>query len=321
MEKPVEKAMPEGYNLAPVLLRVSASALDLSFFVALLIVLYFTAFRGIGSAVGMYDEQDQLVSYRLQAGLMVEVDGAAEDISGSDYEDYKAAVETFYLEYNALTNTENPHPEGYTVSYYNVNVLGLPDGVDKINDSALFDWALDGEGKPDPTTIGVIKPSLYVDGALSEDTKASLLTHYQTAEDTAISILLAEPYYASINSSVQGKSLGLLALISFTSALAIYILPPLFNASRATFGKLIMKLRLVTVAGDPLPRWRSLLRSVPLVLTILVVLLLDDMVASFSVALAVFLISLSLGLLTPRRQAAHDFLVFSVVARKEPIDA
>jgi len=317
MEKATEKAMPEGYILAPTLLRVAAAALDLSFFVALLIALYFAAFQNIGSAVGLYDRQDQLISYRLAAGLMIEKDGVVEDVSGSNYEDYKAAVETYYFVYNALTNSDNPHPEGYTVSFYNQNVLGLPDGVDKINNSALFEWAKGSDEKPDPTKIGVIKASLYVDGALTADAKANLLTFYQGAINQAIALLSAEPYYASIASEVQGQSLGLLSLITFVAAFAVYAIPPLCNSSRATLGKLIMKLRLVAIKGEPLPWWRALLRNIPLFLTLLVALLLDNVVSSLAVILAVFLITLSLGLLTPRRQAAHDYLVMSVVARKE----
>lgn len=317
MEKATEKTMPEGYTLAPTLLRVAAAALDLSFFVALLFAIYFAAFQGIGSAIGLYDRQDQLISYRVAAGLMVEKDGVVEDVSGSNYEDYKAAVETYYFVYNASTNADNPHPEGYTVSFYNQNVLGFPDGVDKINNSVLFEWAKGSDEKPDPTKIGVIKASLYVNGVLTEDAKTSLLTFYQGAVDKAIALLSSEPYYAPIASEVQGQSLGLLSLITFVAAFAIYVIPPLCNASRATFGKLIMKLRLVAIKGEPLPWWRSLLRNVPLLLTLLVALLFNDVVSSLAVILVVFLITLSLGLLTPRRQAAHDYLVMSVVARKE----
>jgi uncharacterized RDD family membrane protein YckC len=317
MSKIEEKETDEGYKLAPLLQRLTAAVLDLAFAVALGTILFYAFYRPVSASAGLYDKQNTLVSYRVSSGLMVEKDGVASDINSSNYEDYQKAVETYYLSWNVSGNQANPHPEGYTVNYYNTHILGLPMSTSLTNNSELFDWAKDAKGDPDSTQKGVFKDSLYSAGNLTAESKTKLLTFYQKAIDVCSSELSNENYYLSLSNEVKKTSLLLLSVVFFVPAVAIYAAMPLTNSSRQTLGKKIMKLEVLEVDGLPLPWWRALLRNSVLLITLLAALLLDDMVISSTIVLVVFLISISLGLLTPRRQALHDFLVVSVVALKQ----
>lgn len=323
MEISHDKKMPEGYLLARLLGRTAAAAIDAAIAMLLVLIMYFSCYLTIGEAVGLFANQDTLDSYAVRAGLKTKsATNVVSDIDSTDYVGYKNAVETYYFVWNASSNTDNPHPEGYDAAYYNVNVLGLPSSTSIVSTSTLFTWDVDSEGNPDSSKVGVFLASLYnSEGQLTETSKTSLKSFYYSAYDEAVKLLINEDYYSSVNAALKEKSSWLLALITLVPAILTYAVPIFFNKDRATVGKLIMKIRVVTLNGDPLPLWRALLRLIPLLLMIVVVVIIDDFVVSLSIALAIFLISMGLAFFTPRRQSMHDFLVLSVVAKKDEKDA
>lgn len=319
-----EETTEEGYRLAPYLLRLASFAIDSALALLLGLLLYFVSFPNgsfstLGDALGVSAELTTLRSYQKASGLLVvSSDGVLSDVSSSSYEDYEQAIKSYYFTYNALDNPVNPHPEGYTIPQYNVAVLGLPLSSDLVNSSAYYEFQTK-DGKADPEQLGVLKASLYVDGALPSSVRESLLSYYQKAYKATQDLLLNETYYRAVDSAYSGHVELLEALMIFIPFLVFFFAIPMFSRDSRSLGKRWMKLAVMGVEGLPLNKWWLLLRSAPFLLTVLAAIILNDILISFSLGILVFLVSTGLASFSKKRRALHDFCARSVVVRDEQV--
>ena len=318
-----EEVTDEGYRLAPFLLRVAASSIDLALAVAGLLLLYLfvfpnSSFATLSTALGVENEQTQIATYQKASGLVsIKEDGTLSNVTSSNYEDYETAIKTYYFVYNAADNTTNPHPEAYSIPNYNVAVLGLPSDVKNINNSAYYDFATT-EGVVDPSKLGVLKSSLYDgSGALTSTAKTQLLTYYQNQYKLTQDLLLKEEYYKNLTSALSNNVETMETIVFFPPFLVFYFIIPTFSPYSRSLGKKWMKLAVIDVEGTPLKKGWLILRFMPLALTAGLSILFDDLVISLTLSLAVFLVSMGLGSFTKKRRGLHDYCAHSVVVREE----
>jgi uncharacterized RDD family membrane protein YckC len=238
------------------------------------------------------------------------------DVSSENYSDYEAAIRYYYFTYNAADNSVNPAPEAYSVSDYNVAVLGLPTSPELVNSSAYYDFD-QTNGQADPSKIGVLKSSLYVGGVLSDGAKQSLLAYYQKAYKATQDLLLNESYYKAADSAYSGHMELLEAIVVYVPFLVFFYAIPVFSRDARTLGKRWMKLAVMDVEGLPLNKWWLLLRAAPFLLSVLAAIILNDILISFSLLILVFLVSTGLASFSKKRRALHDFCAHSVVVRDE----
>jgi hypothetical protein len=318
-----EETTDEGYRLAPFLLRVAAATIDLALAVAGLMLIYAfvfpnASFATLSTALGVENEQNQLVTYQKASGLVsVAEDGSLSNISSSSYDAYENAIKSYYFVFNAADNSVNPHPEAYTIADYNVAVLDLPSDSKNANNSDYFNFATTN-GQDDPTKLGVIKSSLYDgDGNLTTTAKSQLLTFFQNKYKLTQDLLLKEDYYRSLTSSLSNNVETMEAVVFFPPFLVFYFVIPMFSPCSRSLGKKWMKLAVIDVSGTPLQKWWLILRFMPLALTAGISIIFDDLVLSTTLSLVVFLVSMGLGSFTKKRRGLHDYCAHSVVVREE----
>ncbi|MCQ2743014.1 MAG: RDD family protein [Bacilli bacterium] len=315
-----EVITPEGYALAPLFLRAVAMAVDAALASALIAGLYFALFNPLSKATGINSDTDKLINYRLDGGLMVEdSDGMVHDVNGSEYKPYQEAVEKYYLVYNAPDSTLCPEPLNFDVAKYNEEILKLP--KPGLTSDSYFVYQKDSYGENDYTKVGIIKEYYFVDHdrskGLSEEGKTVMLTFYQEKYNEAYTSMTDSSYYQAIMGPMQWKTKLLMSAMAFPSLIAVYALPALIFKNGATLGKKLMKLCVCSVEGFDLAWWRKLLRVAPLLVSCALFLFVDDLFVSFPMVGAFFLISLGFGLFTKRRQAVHDIMLLTVVARED----
>jgi uncharacterized RDD family membrane protein YckC len=318
-----EEVTDEGYRLAPFLLRVASSAIDLALAVAGLMLLYLfvfpnSSFATLSTALGVETEQTQIAAYQKASGLVSsKEDGTLTNVTSSSYEDYESAIKTYYFVYNAADNQVNPHPEAYSISDYNVAVLDLPQDVKNTNASAYYDFAMSNE-QADPSKLGVLKSSLYdASGNLTTTAKSQLLSFFQNKYKLTQDLLLKEDYYKSLTTSLANNVETMETIVFFPPFLIFYFVIPTFSPYSRTLGKKWMKLAVIDVEGTPLKKGWLILRFMPLALTAGISILFDDLVISTTLSLVVFLVSMGLGSFTKKRRCLHDYCAHSVVVREE----
>ncbi len=328
-----EELTEEGYPLAPLLLRSASSIVD-AFFAGILFFLCFfflyphDSFPTLGKAIGMEENWSLIERYLASSGLMeVEEDEKGNvypvhDISSDDYRVYEASIRSYYFTYQLLDDLSlnpNPHKEWAKEEWYNVNVLGLPEREDGINTSPYFSFGLDEEGNTSLKEKATLKQSLFeeINGelVLKKESKENLLLFFREQYALAQERLVAEPFYQEPYLSYQNGHYFMLSLVILFAFFPIYVLFPLLSKRGNTPGKMIFRLGLLRFDGLPLPRYMVLLRALPLYLTFYSALFANDLILSLAILLMVFLISLTVGLLTPKRRALHDYIALSVVTR------
>lgn len=308
----------------------------------------------LGQAIGMSETWDTLNVYRASSGLMQDKDGnilhsieegtPQNDIIADEFPDdfviYKEAVEYYYFTYQTGdVREDNPDPSNYVkkvdgvivdYSWYNVNVLGLPE-YGEVNHSNLFKYHQTGEGPLDydVKTLGEYQDHLYEqeeDGTfvldeegnriLTYEAKGDLYKYYNDAYTECFQDLTNRPFFQSLEDSYYFDFIIVMCLIIYPSVLIFYLVIPIFSKTGSSLGKRVCNLGLIKYDGMMLPKWGISLRVLPLVFVILVMLILDDFVLSFSFLLLIFLISITTGLLTKKRRWLHDYCALSVVTER-----
>ena len=294
-----EEIAEEGFPLAPLLLRVTAAVIDAFLAGLLLLTCYFFCyphdnFPTLGQALGMEEDWALVEHYLTYSGLMQLI----EDISINP----------------------NPHQEWASERWYNVNVLGLPSSSSAVNSSPYFSFGLDENGNTSLDVPARLQDSLFEENSagemvLTEESSQNLLLFFRNAYAEAQNRLTSESFYQE---PYQAYTNGHFITLSVTIAIPftiIYLLFPLLSKRGNTPGKMIFRLGLLRFDGMPLPRYMLLLRALPLFGTWYAALFANDLIISLTILILMFLISVSLGLLTPKRRALHDYIALSVVTR------
>ena len=329
-----EEIAEEGFPLAPLLLRVTAAVIDAFLAGLLLLTCYFFCyphdnFPTLGQALGMEEDWALVEHYLTYSGLMeLEEDENGElypvhDISSTDYHDYEASIRSYYFDYQLIEDISinpNPHQEWASERWYNVNVLGLPSSSSAVNSSPYFSFGLDENGNTSLDVPARLQDSLFEENSagemvLTEESSQNLLLFFRNAYAEAQNRLTSESFYQE---PYQAYTNGHFITLSVTIAIPftiIYLLFPLLSKRGNTPGKMIFRLGLLRFDGMPLPRYMLLLRALPLFGTWYAALFANDLIISLTILILMFLISVSLGLLTPKRRALHDYIALSVVTR------
>ena len=295
----------EGYYLAPFFLRLAAAAIDAALFSVLAFVLFalFNWAIRLPEKMGVTAALDQETSIQVASGLANE-DGSP--ISGT-IEDYSKALEHYYLVYNAADSKDCPEPRGYTVTDYNVEILGLPRNPADPNRSEFYQF--DGD---DPTKVGVLKPEFR-----TVSDHPNVLAYLKDKYEVVSEALLSEPYYVALQKTVAHGYMVLEAICLFPSAVIFYLVVPVFDRKSRTLGKRFMNLAVVRVSGEALPWYFVALRPVLFLLTLLGIILFNEIWIAITVSIAVFLITLGSSIFTKKKRALHDFVSLAVVIRGE----
>lgn len=321
----------EGYPLAPLLLRISAAAIDFLIYVAISFLLLLFLVPGspapnLGEALGMERDWRELEGYLAASGLMEteEADGVlvpTQDIVSDDWEDYERSIRSYYFDYQLLEDPSlnpSPHPEWAKERWYNVNVLGLPESEESVNRSELFSFGIDEEtGSYSLDVRARIREDLYEEGSdnLSEEGEERLFSFYYEQYGLAQDRLTAEEFYQIPYDRYTANFFLTTLLGLLPPVLLVYLFPPLVSRRGATPGKMIFRLGLLRYDGLALSRWFLLLRPLPFLLTVAAAVLMNDLVVSATILLLMFLVSLALAMVTPKRRALHDYVSLSVVTR------
>ena len=322
--RPKDIVTEEGYTLPSFLLRNSSAAVDIAICFAVIALFFvfiypFGFMPTLGDAMGISETTHSLNTYKLASKLYTNELGLVTDKAFDNYEGYQKTVEDYYLVYQKEGNVENPAPKCYDVSTYNVKVLYLPESVDFIVNSPYFEFALDANNKPDPTKIGVIRPSLLEkDGSVGPELKQNLLYFFQKRYSESVNEFDSEPYMVDlIRKNVRLTVTAEMLAIMPPFAVFYIVLPLTDQWKRRTIGKRIMKLACIDVKGGALPWYFVLLRAVPFVLLTVSAFLFDDLVVTSAILITGFLVSLGFATFSSKRRALHDFLAHSVVAKDD----
>ena len=321
----------EGYPLAPLLTRISAAAIDFLIYCAMsfLLLLFLVPWSpapNLGSALGMNRDWRELEGYLAASGLMETevVDGEivpVQDILSDDWEDYEEGIRSYYFDYQLLEDPSlnpDPHPEWASERWYNVNVLGLPASESAVNRSELFSFGIDEEtGSYSLDVRAELRDDLFEEGGerLSEEGERMLFDFFYEQYGLAQDRLTSETFYQVPYERFSSNLLLTLLLGFLPPVLLVYLLPSLVSQRGATLGKMLFRLGLLRHDGMALSRWFLLLRPLPLLLAVTSAVLINDLVVGPTILLLVFLASLALAMVTPKRRALHDYVSLSVVTR------
>lgn len=322
--RPEEIVTEEGYTLPRFLLRNAAAAVDIAFCFASIVVLFlfiypFGFMPTLGDAIGLKETMTLLNATKLNSSLYTDELGLVSYKAFNSYEGYQKTLEDYYLVYQKEGNENNPSPKNYTVETYNQKVLFLPESTDFIVNSPYFDFALDENGKPDGSKIGVIRPSLLEkDGSVGTELGKNLMYFFQNRYSEAVNEFDQEPYMVELNKKNQTLTVVAEMLAVMPPFFIFYVVIPAFDKQkRRTLGKRFMKLATIDVKGSALKWYFLLLRAVPFILLTFTAAVFDDVVVTSSILITGFLVSLGFATFSQRKRALHDFVAHSVVAKDD----
>lgn len=330
--------IPRHTILAPTGNRFLAALLDIVFTLITFLLLYVLAFSPLFNfnlTGAMYKKMDE---FALNAHLVYKnEDGTTLTYhSDDDYTIYETSTRYFYLtyltgegiseEYAAPNyNTEMKTSDGtmilpkdyYTVSWYNLNVLGIDrEDPDSEMSTCYFTYQKVGETY-DKNQIGIPREKRYSSdkGEQIDITKQDLAKYMLTKYEKAYTHLTAQNFYSPIYKEYTFYG-GLSAIIPlFISGLVCYVIIPFFRKDGATLGKMLLKLGLANFRGYKFKKSQLLMRFIPYVLVLIFMLIFYflDIVTTILIVSAIVLVSFGLSMGSPRKSALHDFVAQTMV--------
>lgn len=319
--------------------RFMAAIMDFAFLFATFLLLYVLCFSpifGINITGPLYKEMD---NYALNAHLVYKETEDSESQtyhSDDDYTVYESKTRYFYLTYltgegisediaapNAKTEMKTDDgtsilpKDYYTVSWYNLNVLGINrDDPDSAMSTCYFTYQKVGD-EYDKTQIGIPRAHRYSSdkGEQIDITAQDLAKYMLTKYQNAYTHLTAQNFYRPVHEKYTFYG-GLSAIIPlFISGLICYVLVPFIRKDNATLAKMIMKLGLANFRGYKMKKSQLLMRFIPftLVLAFMLIFYYLDIVTTILIVASVILVSFGLSMGSPRKSALHDFVAMTMV--------
>ncbi len=281
----------------------------------------------MGSKVGK-QLTTSLHDYQVNSGLYYDDENG--DLATYDdfvnYERYEDIMTNYYLVYLPSVN-KNATYDNY---WYNVFVLGLNDekGLyseeqlsaiqEPSKDCVLWQYQV-VEGSKNLDLIGVPASDLYQDGKLTDEASKKLLRFYCSSEQrsvyyNAMQNLFHQDFYETTYNKAAAYNLVYPLSIAIPVALLIvYLIVPLCFRNGETMAKKIFHLCLVNKLGFRIKRVQLVLRSLPMILMTVILVLFLPLVWSVSIISLVFFVSYICSIFTPNKQAIHDMIAGTMV--------
>ena len=331
------QTLPRHTNLASQGLRTVAAIVDFAIFFAVMLGLYFGAFRfAFSNKTNQY--RDQLYQYQIDSHLLLKgEDGYPVLISSKDSKDYQDAIEGFYLRYLANNPLEGevaaPYSDQpldvdgkeilpkdlYTIEYFNKNVLNITqDNPDGEMSESYFTFQKDSEGNYLRNEPAIRRSVRYdADDKRKVDlTEEDFLYFYKVAYKDAYVALVMQDFYRNIADLQYFYTTVALVTSAVLSGIIFYIVIPWILKNGQTLGKKIFKLGLATYDGYLMSNWQLLLRFVPfllIVLSQLIPVIFSNMLYVILLFVAVLMVSFALAMASPKKAALHDFAARTIV--------
>lgn len=334
-----EVTLPRHTVLAPLGLRIVSFIVDLAITGATFLILFFGCSNILFTKYVTGDQVSLLYKYQVDSHLMLETEsGVPEIINDLDhYETYEVALEFFYFNY--LTgegidesvaapnfNQEFKREDGamvlpkdyYTVSWFNVNVLGINrDDPDAELSTCYFTYQKNDQGEYDKTKVGIKRDTRYSPNheKVMEVTEQDLVAYMKPIYQDAYVRLSNQGFFYEVQSKINFYS-GLSATIPmFIAGLICYVVIPMISKDGKTLGKMINKLGLASIKGYKYKKSQLLMRFIPYFVTLIFVTVAFNLniVIMATIVLAIFLASVSISLATAKHLALHDLTAQTLV--------
>lgn len=336
MEQKVSRySLPRHTNLANRGRRIMTAIIDLAIYIATSAILFYGCFNLVFKNAWTNKLEDTYLKYELDSHLKIINESGEVDIVESidDYTVFDNTLRYYYLNYLTGEGIENPEQNAspeynkeivvennetflpkdyYTISWYNIYVLGLnpsdPFGNEK---TCSFTYLKDSEDNPILDQFGVIQDEEYrtAHNINLTDVTTELRLKYRDAYEH----LISQSFYQVVHSKYVFLT-SLSAMIPLLlSGIICYVAIPYFLKYQATLGKLITGLGLANIEGYSYNRIKLLLRFVPFVLVWGICMVFQSFFISILVIIIVLITSFALMMASPKQCSLHDYSGQSIV--------
>lgn len=199
----------------------------------------------------------------------------------------------------------------YTMDWFNVNVLGLPKG-EQVAKYDYFVYQMDSDNNPDYTKAGTVNPKYIQDDVVNASDEMVDYIYYQYKD--AASLFYEQNFIVEIVDYINGTSALITFLTRLSFALIFFEVLPLSLKRGKTLGKLLMRLSLVKLDGEPIKRWQVIPRGIIIVLIPLLLYLVSNLFIQIGVVAVFFIASSVLFLVNKEHHMIlHDYIAQTVV--------
>lgn len=351
----VKKTLPRHTNLANQGLRIACFIFDSAVMLAYSLPLYFSLGGVFHNRLTRYETV--MNNYVMRSGLGKElVNGEVKYMENAQdeasYNEYFVRLKYYYFNYLvgvAPTNESEYYPEKYyaapnydtefkyngemlkpieyyTVDWFNTNVLEITD-EDPNNDksSSLFTYVPvenpSDDNKYDKSKIGIPREHYYdaESNTVKEVTYVKLSKLLESSYRESVIHLRNQSFYKPIKTRLN----LVYSFIVFVSGSLAYffsfVFVPLIRKDGATFGKMIIGLRLANNLGYKHKKWQILLRAVPFYVTFTALCFIPfgDIEILLLMGLVILLVSFTLMMASPKRVSLHDLTAGTIVVDRK----
>ena len=207
----------------------------------------------------------------------------------------------------------------YTISFFNEEILGLPkEGV--IDDNRFFKYT-QNEGQNDYAKIGTIKAEFIEEISsgttttkrLKNDTE--LVKKLNAIYNDAIKVFYNQKTVKKANDTINISNAILMLVSTLPSFAIFYLVLPLISPFGQTIGKRILSLGVTDDKGYLIKKWRTALRSVPILGATIYICLINSLYFQLLIPLVLLLISMGFLVFSPSRRCLHDFMAGTTVIK------
>ena len=305
--------LPRHTNIAAQGSRIGAFLIDLAITLALTLAFLYGCFRFVFSYKTKVLDQ-QIEDQRIASYLFFKDEKGALTYytSKSDNEEFKQALCKFYTVYIPLEDVDKDISvtlddgskiskiEYFTVEWFNENILQVSE-----DGSSLFEYVKNGEVE-DKTQLALTKADIPVQ---------SVNTYLQNAWLLANSDLNKLPTFKKTNNEASFYYSLEFVLSSIIAATIVYVVMPLILKDGITPGKKAFGLCLATSDGYKFNNYQLAMRIMPLYVVLLALLIpiWTKFLTVMIVYLAIFMVSFTLAMASPKRSSLHDFTARTIV--------
>ena len=210
-----------------------------------------------------------------------------------------------------IDGQKTTHKVYYSIDWFNVNVLGLPKGG-QVAKYDYFVYQVDSDNQTDYTKVGTINPKYIEDGVVNASDE--MIDYVYDKYKEAATLFYEQNFIVDIVNYIDNTSNLITFLTRLSFVLIFFEVLPLSIKRGKTLGKLLMRLSLVKLDGEPIKRWQVLPRGIIICLVPVLLCLVPNLIVQI-VVVAVFFIATSVLFLVNKEHhmILHDYIAQTVV--------